>query len=1186
MSANDEHEPWIGSLEAHKLRELIGSRTLELALASDAVYIVPPALGAEGVTATVEDSTVNDGVGVLLRGPEGTSLAGRCDRCRLAFGPCVHMGTVALDLALSPALRSAVLDGDDTRALAAEAPAVRRSVRLERNFEQALSAWLVASPEQLEDVEIAASPVLEAEAHMARGYGDRVTGAPVASLAVFVRRRGDRRFFTPREVTAQSMFAARDRLVLTHVRDRGGKAKSAFASGNEASLALEAMRVHGGIFSAAYKGKLDFRAPFVRPGVRVGNAGVAPAGFEALTAFWVNDEVGVSVSVRDATLFVGPFPFVWTASGAIYRVAREVDLGVAQGFVRQPTLHVPRARMKDAGTRLLHATRGRGVTLPGHEVFGLPPQETPRIVVRLEGEPLAVHGDAFAVYRHGEHSLYDDATRAREDPRRDLDCEERAREALVQAGLVSAAPPAVARESDEEHAPVDATDAADAPSGPLFAAGDSAVAFWRDGLAALRAAQEPALAVELTARLAGVRIGTPLTAHVHVSLEGHWLKTKLDFRSEDLEVELAQVRAALVKKRQWVALDDGTLARISSSVAALVDEAGRVMPNGASEANLPAHQLGRLDRWIEQNDGRADVAVLNLRKQLRTLAVSEEPIMPRGLDATLRPYQRRGLAWLQFLDALSAGGIFADDMGLGKTITTLAFLLGKLQQQGAAPSLVVCPTSVATNWVREAARFTPDLKIALFHGVARDAAVLASHDIVVTTYAILRRDADLLARTRFRCVVLDEAQNIKNALSATTRAALRLDADMRLALSGTPLENRLGELWSLASFANPGMLGSARAFESRYERPIEAKHSSPLAGELRAVLRPFLLRRTKADVLSDLPPKTEMDRVVSLSTPDKRLYDALAITLRDAVKADFQKRKGIPSTSVFAALTRLRQMACDPRLVDARVDAEHERIGAKREAFLELVRELVAEGRRALVFSQFVSLLTLWRRDLDDEHIPYEYLDGSTTHRDVVVARFQEGTAPLFLISLKAGGSGLNLTAADTVIHCDPWWNPAVEDQATDRAHRIGQDKPVTVVRLVARGTIEEKILVLKAKKRELANAVIADDASALSGISAEELAALLGVVDDEGLDDAFGDNPDESADLVATMDRVIDSAAWDPFAKRAMRFARESGRKESEIALLLDMPAELVARLVRGMPFPCTRIMAERSLRRIRNFR
>ncbi|MEO6420259.1 MAG: DEAD/DEAH box helicase, partial [Polyangiaceae bacterium] len=449
----------------------------------------------------------------------------------------------------------------------------------------------------------------------------------------------------------------------------------------------------------------------------------------------------------------------------------------------------------------------------------------------------------------------------------------------------------------------------------------------------------------------------------------------------------------------------------------------------------------------------------------------------------------------------------------------------------------------------------------------------------------LRRDVELLAGIPFRCAVLDEAQNIKNADSATTRAAGQLDASMRLALSGTPIENRLGELWSLASFVNPGILGTARAFETRFERPIVADRKSPLAGVLRAVVRPFLLRRTKDEVLRELPPKTEIDRVLPLNVRDKRMYDALAHTLRDGIAKDIENRRtSQTSLSVFTALTRLRQMACDPRLVDPSLPPI---VSAKRKEFLELVRELVAEGRRALVFSQFVELLTLWRQDLDAENIAYEYLDGKTTKRDQVVTRFQEGTAPLFLISLKAGGVGLNLTAADTVIHCDPWWNPAVEDQATDRAYRIGQDKPVTVVRLIARGTIEEKILVLKDKKRELTKVVIGDDARALEGLTNEDLRALLGDAEADPLEEPTAD--DEPArgfptDKLATARKVL-SPDYQVLVSEVQRWLATTGRLESELASMMDMPLTYASRLARGEPFPCSRAVADRIRAHLRSW-
>jgi superfamily II DNA or RNA helicase len=1152
--APDGH--WLGSLERHDLRRLLGARSLAIALGSPLRYATLPARRGLDVVAAVtdDDAATSETFEVSLRVEPDGALAFTCSRCATLFGPCVHVGVVAVDLACSTTMREALLAGESTRATADGAPSRRRALHLELQFDGALGAW-VAPAAQPVALELAAGPVAGAEVPVGRAYGERREGTDVATVQILARARGDRRLLSGREIAelcaTPGKLLARDRRVLEHARDRGNK-KAVFAAGVEASLAIDAMRAHGTVLTTGYKTILRFRAMAVHPVVRLGNdAPDLPRGWGALSAFWVTVDGDSSIPFADATLFPGPFPYVWTKLGSLHPVAAEVDVDYARQLARAPILFVPPGRLADAGTQLLRATRGRGISVPSHAVFGLPPLEAPRVVLRLEGEPLAVTGSLTAHYRGRSVSLLPADTIAPEE-RRDLDMEARAVAAVGQAGAI------------EE---------------TVFAVGERAIAFWRDGLPALRAAHDPRIEVELTPRLAGVRVGAPLTGRVHVVLEGDWLKTRLDFAAGDLPVELDRVRAALQNKQRWVELDDGTLSRIDAQLEHLVDEAGAVMGEEA-EALLPFHQLGRLERWIDANDGRVDASIAALRRRLRALAVAAEPDMPRGLTGTLRPYQRHGLAWLQFVEELGAGGILADDMGLGKTITTLAFLLRQKETRGPAPALVVCPTSVATNWLREAARFTPDLSVALFHGPSRDVAALAGVDVAVTTYAILRGDIDALAKVPFRTVVLDEAQNIKNPESATTRAATKLSAKVRLALSGTPMENRLRELWSLASFANPGILGTPRVFETRYERPLTTDRAAPIAAELRAIVRPFLLRRTKADVLTELPPKTEIDRIVTLTTADKRMYDALAHTLRDGLTQDIQAR-GLraASLSVFTALTRLRQMACDPRLVDPSLVAAE---SAKREAFLDLVRELVAEGRRALVFSQFVQLLTLWRRDLDREEIPYVYLDGATTKRDEVVRRFQEGTAPLFLISLKAGGAGLNLTAADTVIHCDPWWNPAVEDQATDRAYRIGQDKPVTVVRLVARGTIEEKIGALKAKKRELVGTFIGADNGALDGITEDDIRALLGDADADALAFEAASATEDKTDTWATMSEIKDDE-FHALVKDATKWMREVGRFESALADKLDLPEAFAARLAQGKPFPCSRGLGERLRARLR---
>ncbi len=1146
---------WLAGLDRHLLGQLVSSRTLRIALASDLHYAAPPTLSEGAVRAVLGE----DAVRVALRVVDGASLVGECSRCLSPFGACVHVAVLASDLAWSAPFREALLSGASTREASERAPRLRQAQNLGIGFEGALAAWLAPSATGT-PVEIAASPFTAPES-VGRAYGDRDL-APKKSLTIVVRRAGERKLLAPRDLASPVTFAAADRRVLEYARDPGSGRKAASVSGVEASLAIEAMRAHGGIFADGFKGLLDFRDATVRPTISLAAAGTSDAlPFDALSALWLPDNGAKPIAFAESLLFAGPFPYVWTKRGVIYRVAPDVDLDFALKLAEAPVLMVPEGKLKGAGARLLGAMRGKGIGLPAYEAFGLLPLETPRLVLRLAGDALAVEGDLVAVYRARELSLFS-LSGARPTPsgdERDLPCEGRARRHLARAGLV--------REGGDDEGILEG-------ESRIFISGEDAVQFWQTGLAALRDATNPPLEIELSQQLARVSIGAPVVGRVHVALEGDWLDTRLEFSSKELRVELEAIRQALARKNRWVVLSDGTLSRISASLEALIEEASAIM--AGEEARLPAHQLGRLDRWIEENDGRMDAAVDVLRRRLHALAVAAEPDMPEGLVATLRPYQRLGLSWLQFLHALGAGGILADDMGLGKTVTTLAFLLKQKETLGPSPTLVVCPTSVATNWVREAARFTPGLDVLLLHGATRDPGAIAASDLVITTYGLLRRDVDALAAISFRCVVLDEAQNIKNAASATTRAAGRLNARMRLALSGTPVENRLGELWSLASFVNPGILGTVRTFETRFERPIAADRQSPAAAELRAIVRPFLLRRTKNDVLRELPPKTEIDRFVTLTRESKRKYDALAHTLRTSISCKIEDRRGQGSLSVFTALMRLRQMACDPRLVDGRLSPLE---SAKREAFLDLVRELKSEGRRALVFSQFVELLTLWRQDLDAEKIDYEYLDGQTTKRDLVVSRFQEGDAPLFLISLKAGGSGLNLTAADTVIHCDPWWNPAVEDQATDRAYRIGQDKPVTVVRLVARGTIEEKILSLKAKKRELASAVIGDDARALEGISEDDIRALLGDADEEDLDAQPSENL--PTDTLATNKYVV-SDDFLLVVRDVKKWLLATGRKESELASLVDIPVAYATRLALGEPFPCSRAVGDRIRARI----
>ncbi|MFJ7283002.1 SNF2-related protein [Pseudomonas sp. NPDC099000] len=451
---------------------------------------------------------------------------------------------------------------------------------------------------------------------------------------------------------------------------------------------------------------------------------------------------------------------------------------------------------------------------------------------------------------------------------------------------------------------------------------------------------------------------------------------------------------------------------------------------------------------------------------------------PEGLKATLRPYQLEGLNWMQTLRELEVGGILGDDMGLGKTLQTLAHLLTE-KQAGRLdrPALAVMPTSLIPNWLDESQRFTPQLKVLALHGAARqkDFASLAEYDLVLTTYALLPRDLEVLRPQLWSVLILDEAQNIKNPVSKAAQAARDLQARQRLCLSGTPLENHLGELWSQFHFLLPGWLGDSKTFNRDYRTPIEKRGNSERMQHLTARIKPFLLRRKKDQVATELPPKTEVVHWVDLSDGQRDVYETVRVAMDKKVRDEIA-RSGVGRSQIIIldALLKLRQVCCDLRLIKTPLTAKALRSGSgKLVSLMEMLEELLSEGRKVLLFSQFTSMLALIEEELQQRGLGYSLLTGETTDRRTPVKDFQSGKVPLFLISLKAGGTGLNLTAADTVIHFDPWWNPAVENQATDRAYRIGQNKPVFVYKLIARGTVEEKIQALQLEKAALAGAVL-----------------------------------------------------------------------------------------------------------------
>ncbi len=494
-------------------------------------------------------------------------------------------------------------------------------------------------------------------------------------------------------------------------------------------------------------------------------------------------------------------------------------------------------------------------------------------------------------------------------------------------------------------------------------------------------------------------------------------------------------------------------------------------------------------RWMGGERLRA------LGKRLRDFKGIQPVAAPVGLKAQLRAYQQQGLNWLQFLREYQLAGILADDMGLGKTVQALAhLLLEKESGRMTLPCLVVAPTSLMFNWRHEAERFAPELRVLVLQGMQRKEHFdsIGNYDLVLTTYPLLSRDQEVLTAQDFYYLILDEAHIIKNPKSQATRIVHQLKAQYRLALTGTPLENHLGELWTQFNFLLPGLLGSDKSFRKLFRNPIEKQADPERRSLLARRIAPFLLRRSKAEVASELPPKTEIVRYCQLGGAQRDLYEAIRVIMHEKVQKEINK-KGMNRSQIVIldALLKLRQICCDPRLLKLPA-AKRVNESAKLELLISLLTEMLQEGRRILLFSQFTSMLALIIQELTRLELPYLLLTGDTTDRETPVSRFQKGEVPLFLISLKAGGVGLNLTAADTVIHYDPWWNPAAENQATDRAHRIGQENPVFVYKLITEGTVEEKIVSMQQRKRDLAKGVLEEGGAAAVPLSADELTQLF----------------------------------------------------------------------------------------------
>ena len=582
---------------------------------------------------------------------------------------------------------------------------------------------------------------------------------------------------------------------------------------------------------------------------------------------------------------------------------------------------------------------------------------------------------------------------------------------------------------------------------------------------------------------------------VSVRADGDFFSVQLDATFDGVPASMGDVFQSVMGGTTFVRLSDGSTGRIPdewiqrlSDVLALVESASA--PLRVRRAAAPA-LLEALDAIAQAHMGSQAESV---RAALRGFDGVTATPLPAGFAGTLRPYQQAGYDWLHFLRRFNLGGCLADDMGLGKTVQTLALLLHE-HEQGTKPrtSLLVVPNSLMFNWERESKRFTPGLRILRYHGPDRKRyshVEMAFADIVLTTYGTVLQDSDILGSIRFNYIILDESQAIKNPLSDSSQKIRRLQGMRRLALSGTPIENGLSELWSLFTFLNPGMLGTYRHFSAHFVKPIQSDPTSPRAQLLRGTIKPCVLRRTKRQVATDLPPKTETVLTCTMDGAQRTLYD-ITCDLCRAQLATTIHNKGIEHShiEIVQGLLRLRQICVHPALVDTAFRGD----SCKFTLLFERLDGLIADGHRVLIFSQFVTALELLRTALTAKGIRTEILTGKTTDRQGVVDRFQnDDTIPIMLISLKAGGTGLNLTAADYVVHLDPWWNPASENQASDRAYRIGQTRPVFVYKLIVRDSVEERVLLLQQSKQAVFDAVISTEASVLKQLTEDDVLRLF----------------------------------------------------------------------------------------------
>jgi hypothetical protein len=752
-----------------------------------------------------------------------------------------------------------------------------------------------------------------------------------------------------------------------------------------------------------------------------------------------------------------------------HRLGEILNSGLKLPVGAQPVLQEALAGLASLVT--VHSDVGAEVP----EAAEVTPDPTPRVQLLPRGNGFRAQilvrpfGTEGPYYRPGAggHAVIAEIQGKRVQTQRDLAAEQQGLESVV------AECPILARVAGDDHGWVleDLEDCLEFLV-ELQALGERAVVEWPEGR-----------------KLEAPKPASPELLKLRVRRDRDWFQADGELRVDDALVldlrELLELSAAT--SRGFIALAEGQFLALTESFVRRLEEFRAIAePHGKGLRFHPLASLALDDFADEVGSFRADKEWKTLLDRVRE-AQALEPAVPTTLQTELRPYQIDGYQWLARMAHWGAGACLADDMGLGKTIQALALLLTRAP---GGPSLVVAPTSVCMNWGAEAARYAPTLNVVNFGSGDRQKALdsLQPFDLVIAIYGLLLYEVERLAAVPWESVVLDEAQAIKNFAAKRSRAAMELEAGFKVITTGTPIENHLGELWNLFRFLNPGLLGSLEGFNRRFAVPIEKGRDAGARSRLKRLIQPFMLRRTKSQVLDDLPPRTEIMHSVELSQKEAALYESLRRQALDRLDQTAGPA-GQRHLQVLAEIMRLRRACCNARLVlpDSRLPS------SKLEAFGEILEELLANRHKALVFSQFVDHLTIVREFLDRGEVSYQYLDGATParQRKARVDAFQAGEGDLFLISLRAGGQGLNLTAADYVIHLDPWWNPAVEDQASDRAHRIGQRRPVTIYRLVAKGTIEEKIVELHHHKRDLADGLL--EGTDLGGkLSAEELLQVL----------------------------------------------------------------------------------------------